>query len=193
MRSAFGLEAVLDPSRSRTRRLVAELGLAVSASLLLAASSQIAIPSWPVPFTLQTLAVTVIGALLGSRRGAAAVLLYLAEGALGLPVFAEWGGGLAHFFGPTGGYLIGFVPAAYVVGLAFERGLASRAPGALLTYTVGTAIIFCCGVPWLAYLSDTQTALRVGFVLFVPAALAKIFLAAAITPGFRRRRDQRQD
>ncbi|RPJ40883.1 MAG: biotin transporter BioY, partial [Candidatus Latescibacterota bacterium] len=108
-------------------------GLLVAfASLLLALSARVAIPLpfSPVPISGQSFAVLLVGALLGSRRGSAAVLLYLAEGAVGLPVFAGGAGGAAYLVGPTGGYLAAFLPAAFVVGALCERGWDKRVPGA---------------------------------------------------------------
>jgi biotin transport system substrate-specific component len=123
MQSTLGL--TLTRQLSARNRLLTDAALIITGSLLVAVMAQISIPlpPSPVPITGQTFAVLIVGAVLGSKRGAASLALYLAQGALGLPVFAEFKSGLVTLFGPTGGYLFGFVVAAYVVGLLAERGL----------------------------------------------------------------------
>src|SRR3954451_20679157 len=98
------------------------VGLAIGFSLLIAAAAQLRIPTWPVPITGQTFAVLLTGALLGSRLGAAAVIAYLIESAIGLPFFAAGGAGLVRFLGPTGGYLVAFPAAAFITGAFAEHG-----------------------------------------------------------------------
>lgn len=107
---------------NRELRLLRPVLFAVLGTLLLIASARVQVPFWPVPMTMQTFVVLIIGATCGARLGAATVALYLAQGAVGLPVFAG-GGGLAYMAGPTGGYLVGFLVAAVVVGWLAERGL----------------------------------------------------------------------
>src|SRR2546429_9129028 len=102
--------------------LVRQVGLVIGFSLLTAVSAQVVIPIGPVPITGQTFAVLLTGALLGSRLGAAAVIAYLIEGAVGLPFFAGGGAGLIRFLGPTGGYLVAFPAAAFVTGAFAEHG-----------------------------------------------------------------------
>jgi biotin transport system substrate-specific component len=156
-----------------------------SASLLIAVSAQFALqlPFSPVPVTGQTLAVLLIGALLGRARGSAAVGLYLVEGASGLPVFAGGKAGLAVLWGPTGGYLIGFAAAAYLVGWLVERGW-DRSPltaaGAMLA---GSGLIYACGLSWLAVLVGWQHALPLGLYPFLVGDAVKIALAAALLAG----------
>jgi biotin transport system substrate-specific component len=108
-----------------TRALIYDIFIIIGATVFISLSAQIAfnVPFSPVPITGQTLAVILCGAFLGSKKGSLAILAYLLEGISGLPVFAQAQYGLSHLFGPTGGYLLGFIPAAYISGYAVERGL----------------------------------------------------------------------
>jgi biotin transport system substrate-specific component len=160
--------------------------LAVVGSLLLYASAKIQVPFYPVPITMQTFAVLVIGMAYGARLGGATVLLYLAQGAAGLPVFAgtpEKGLGLAYMAGPTGGYLLGFLVAAFVVGWLAERGWDRSVIRTLAAMVLGTAIIFAAGVLWLGTLIGwDKPVLDFGLYPFLPGAVFKIGLAAAVLP-----------
>lgn len=156
-------------------------GMALLGSAVLAASAQVSLPMWPVPATLQTLAVLLLGALGGARVGVASVALYLAEGAAGLPVFAGGTGGLAVLAGPTAGYLLGFLPAAWIAGQA-GRGVLRQA-GVL---TAAHLVLFAPGVAWLAGFVGLERALMTGFVLFVPGTLVKTALAFATLRAVRR-------
>jgi biotin transport system substrate-specific component len=156
-------------------------GMALLGSAVLAASAQVSLPMWPVPATLQTLAVLLLGALGGARLGVASVALYLAEGAVGLPVFANGAGGIAVLAGPTAGYLIGFMAAAWLAGFA-GRGLARQA----LVLTAAHLVVFVPGVAWLAGFVGWERALVAGFVLFVPGTLVKTALAVAAMRAARR-------
>ncbi|UFN51269.1 biotin transporter BioY [Roseomonas sp. OT10] len=164
----------LTPALARPRGALRFLGLALLGSGVLAASAQVAVPFWPVPATLQTLAVLLLGALGGSRLGAAAVALTLAQGALGLPVFAGGTAGPAVLMGPTAGYLLGFLPAAWVAGQA--RGGWLRTGATLLAAHL---LVFLPGVAWLAGFVGMEKALLAGFVLFIPGTLVKTGLALA--------------
>jgi len=165
--------------------------LAVAGTALIALSAKIQVPFWPVPMTLQTFAILVIAMAYGWRLGSATVLLYLAEGAVGLPVFAA-GGGIAYFAGPTTGYLFGFLIAAALVGALAERGWDRSVVRTLLANTAGTAMIFVPGVLWLAFFLggakglDPAAALgaawTAGALPFLAGAAAKIALAAAVMP-----------
>jgi biotin transport system substrate-specific component len=155
--------------------------LAVIGSLLLTVSAKIQVPFWPVPMTMQTFVVLVLGVAYGWRLAGATVLLYLAQGALGLPVFAG-GGGLAYMAGPTGGYLAGFLLAAVAVGWLAERGWARSAPSTLAAMLIGTAIIFGCGIAWLATLIGLPQAVSAGLVPFLLSEAVKIALATALVP-----------
>jgi len=159
--------------------------LAVLGSLALWLSAKIQVPMWPVPMTMQTFAVLVIGMAFGARLGGATVVLYLAEGAVGLPVFAgtpEKGIGLAYLMGPTGGYLVGFAVAAFVVGLLARRGWDRSLPLTTLAMLAGTAIIFILGLAWLSTLIGFAKAIEVGLVPFLFGAAIKIALAALLLP-----------
>ncbi len=134
----------------------------------------------PVPMTLQPLAVLAVGGLLGAVGGVSALLLYIALGALGLPVFAGGGSGVLHLVGPTGGYLLAFPIAAGVTG-----ALTGRVPRSvlrvLLACALGMVIIHVGGVAQLALLSgDPALAMRIGFVPFLTGDLLKVGLAAAL-------------
>lgn len=153
---------------------------------LLAVSARVQIPFWPVPMTLQTLAVLVIGAACGARLGAATVLAYIAAGIAGLPVFAG-GAGPAYLFGPTGGYLAGFVAAAWIVGHFADRGHGRSVMEALAVLAIADAAIFALGVGWLAAAIGFEAAVAAGLVPFIPAELLKIALAAALWPVARAR------
>ncbi|MGP1358277.1 biotin transporter BioY [Roseicyclus sp.] len=122
--------------------------LVVGGSLLIALAAQVSIPFWPVPMTLQTLAVLLVGFALGARLGAAAVLTYLAEGAMGLPVFSNGGAGIAYMMGPTAGFLLGFVAMAWIAGFAAERGLARGLLGTALVALVASAALYLPGLAW---------------------------------------------
>jgi len=159
--------------------------LAVVGSLLLTISAKVQIPMWPVPMTMQTFAVLVIGAAYGWKLGGATVALYLAEGALGLPVFAnapERGIGMAYMMGPTGGYLLGFLASAMVLGWLAERGWDRSVVGTLAGMTLGTAMIFGLGFAYLATLIGAEAAFVNGVMPFLAGGALKIALAAAVLP-----------
>ncbi|MCW8084934.1 biotin transporter BioY [Sabulicella glaciei] len=156
--------------------------LAFLGSLVLAASAQVALPLWPVPATMQSLAVLLLGALGGGRLAASAVALYLIEGAMGLPVFASGMGGPAVLAGPTAGYLLGFLPAAWLAGYA-ARGTWWRQGAALLAAHL---VLFVPGVLWLAAYVGMEKALWAGFVLFIPGTALKTALALASLKALRR-------
>ena len=165
--------------------LMRDVALALAATGLLTLSAKVQVPLF-IPMTLQTLVVLVIGASFGWRLGAATVLLYLAEGAAGLPVFAgtpEKGIGLAYMMGSTGGYLAGFVLAALLTGFMAERGLTKSIPGALLTMALGHAVIFAAGFAWLATLIGSDQAFLLGVAPFYAATAIKTALGAALLPA----------
>ena len=158
-----------------------KLWLAFLGSLLVALLARVSVPLpfTPVPVTGQTFGVLFLGALLGSRLGALALFAYLLEGALGLLVFAK-GAGLGYLFGPTGGYLLAFPLAAYLVGWALEAGLGRGFLSALLAFLAGSLLIYALGVPWLSvYLGmDLAKALALGALPFLAGDLVKAVLAA---------------
>jgi biotin transport system substrate-specific component len=165
-------------------RLLRAAVLAVLGSALLTLSAKIQVPFYPVPMTMQTLVVLLIGLAFGARLGVATVALYLAEGAAGLPVFAgtpEKGIGLAYMIGPTGGYLLGFVCAAAVAGWLVERR--RDAAGLALTVVAGSIAIYAPGVLWLASFVGFGKALELGLAPFLWGDLLKAGLAFALALG----------
>ncbi|MBC8472251.1 MAG: biotin transporter BioY [Phycisphaerae bacterium] len=157
--------------------------LVLTGSAVIAISAQIAIPFFPVPFTAQTFAILVIGALLGSRLGILTVLAYICEGILGLPVFSMGRAGAAMLLGPTGGYLIGFTAAAFIVGTLAERGWDRSFTKTIAAMTLGTLAIYIFGVAWLSRLIGFHQALIAGLYPFVIGAVLKIFTAAILLPA----------
>lgn len=158
--------------------------LTVSMSFVIALCAQVSVPLpfTPVPLTGTTLAILYAGALLGSRRGALAAALYLLEGGMGLPFFAGGAGGAIHFAGPTGGYLIGFVPAAYVTGLLSERGWGASPIRAFAMMLLGSSVIFAFGLAGLARFVPSGDLLAMGLVPFLPGDIAKSAVSAALLP-----------
>ena len=181
-----------DATRSSTKRRelarVLDLALVLGGNLLVALSSRVAVPLpfSPVPITGQTLAVLLVGASLGARRGALSLLLYLVQGAMGLPVFAGGASGLVRVVGPTGGYLWGFVLAAFVVGSLAERGWSRRMYSAVLAMSIGNAAIYLAGLPWLARFTGVERVLPLGLYPFVVGDVIKVALAAIVLTTGRR-------
>ncbi len=156
--------------------------LAILGSALMAVSAKIQVPMYPVPMTMQTFAVLVIAMAYGARLAGVTLLLYLAEGAIGLPVFAS-GAGLAYMAGPTGGYLAGFLVAAVLVGWLAERGWDRKPVLTFLANAVGTTIIFVLGLAYLSTLvGSVDVAFEKGLAPFAIGALVKVSLAAAVLP-----------
>jgi biotin transport system substrate-specific component len=151
-------------------------------------SAKVNLPLPYVPMTLQTLVVLMIGAAYGWRLGAATVIAYLGEGALGLPVFAGPLGGLAPLVGPTAGYLYGFVLAALATGWLSERGWDRSVPRLFVAMAIGHALILGAGFAWLAFgmKLGVDKAWLVGIVPFIAASLVKNALGAALVPAIRR-------
>jgi biotin transport system substrate-specific component len=175
------LDTLAVTGRPTAARRAVALG---AAALVVAASAQVTVPVplSPVPMTLQPLAVLAVGGLLGAKAGGAALLLYLALGMLGLPVFAGGGAGFIHVLGPTGGYLLAFPAAAAVAGLF--AGAAPRLGRVLLGCALAMAVIHAGGTAQLALLGgDPALALRVGFIPFLTGDLLKIGIAAAVILG----------
>lgn len=171
---------LLWPARGASRPLRALL-LALLGSALLTISAKIEVPFYPVPMTMQTLVVLLLGMAFGARLAAATVLLYLAEGAVGLPVFAgtpERGIGIAYMLGPTGGYLVGFVLSAAITGWLTERQ--RDWPALVLAVTAGTIVVFIPGVLWLAHLIGFEQSIVHGLMPFVWGAVLKGAIAVAL-------------
>lgn len=161
--------------------------LVSTAAAFTAACAQVAIPvaGSPVPITGQTLGVVLTAAALGPARGFAGQLLYLLLGALGVPVYADLTGGLHVVSGATGGYLVGFLPAALFIGWAARRGWDRRPVTALPVFLAGQAVIFGFGVPWLALSAGLggEAALRAGLYPFLLGGVVKGLVAAALLPA----------
>ena len=155
--------------------------LAIVGTAVLALSAKVQIPFWPVPMTMQTFVVLVLGMAYGARLGAVTVGLYLIEGAAGLPVFAT-GSGLAYIAGPTGGYLIGFLLASYVIGMLANGGWDRSMTKTLGAMLAGTVIIFFLGIAWLSTFIGFEKAIAAGLIPFLLSEGLKISLAVIIMP-----------
>lgn len=165
--------------------LVKKAGLVLGGSLLIAIAAQVSVPMFPVPMTLQMLAILVVGFAMGARMAAATLLAYLAEGAMGLPVFANGGAGLAYMAGPTAGFLAGFVGVAYLAGLAADRGLARGMVSTTLVALVLAAALYIPGLAWpAAAMGKSFGALWSGWMApFLIGDAVKAVLAAMIVTG----------
>jgi biotin transport system substrate-specific component len=165
----------------RGRPLLWRVGAIVLGSLFLALSSYVQVPMIPVPVTMQTLAVTLVGALYGWRLGGITIVAWLAEGAAGLPVLAGGASGVHHFLGPTGGYLFAFPVAGALMGWLSERGWNGNRVGlAFLGMLLGNAVCLLLGAAWLALLIGPERAIVLGVVPFLVGAVVKSALGAAM-------------
>jgi len=180
---ALTMMDALFPRATLVRNLLLILGF----SALTALSAQVAFYIGPVPITGQTFVVLLAGALLGSKRGALSQLTYLAVGAMGAPIFAGWMGGPAELLGPSGGYLVGFVAAAFVVGFLAERGWDRRIWSMALAMLIGNIVLYTFGLSWLASwlarFSPDSSVLAVGLYPFIPGDALKLVLAAVALPS----------
>ena len=172
-----------------------QIAIVVSASLFVALCAHIAIPlpGTPVPLTVQNFGVLLVGLLPGSRRGFVALALYLAEGAMGMPVFSPMGpGGIAQLLGPTGGFLLAYPLVAWLAGYVMEHGrksFARAAVGGLL----GEIVLFTSGLAWLAVLTHSVAqAIRWGLYWFLFAEIIKVLMAAGIAVQWHRRSEKQQ-
>lgn len=176
------MDALWAKDGMRMRPLV----LAFAGSLLLTVSAKFQVPFYPVPMTLQPLVVLLLGVALGSRLGLATVLLYLAQGAAGLPVFAgtpEKGIGLAYMVGPTGGYLLGFALAAFITGWLAERGFDRSRIGTLAAMGAGMAVMYAAGLLWLGvFVGYNANLFALGLTPFILGDALKIALATLSLP-----------
>ena len=191
----FPLAALMWPTRpGETVGAVRAIVLIVLGTALMALSAKVNLPLPYVPMTLQTLVVLMIGAAYGWRLGSATMIAYLAEGALGAPVFAGPVGGLAPLFGPTAGYLFGFIAAAFVTGWLAERGWDRSVMLLFAAMAVGHIVILAAGFGWLAFGLGlgVAKAFQVGIVPFVAASLVKNALGATLMPAARRLIDRRR-
>src|SRR5918997_1592755 len=165
--------APLDSTRSA--------GLVIVFSLFIAAAAQFSIQVGAIPITGQSFAVLLTGALLGSRLGAAAVIAYLIEGAIGLPFFAPGGApGIARFFGPTGGYLVAFPAAAFITGAFAEHGWDKKYPTAVAAMAIGSVVILLGGWAWFTILTNTPpvAAFKISVLPFLAGDVVQIALSA---------------
>ena len=159
-------------------------------SFLIAILAQINIPVpfSPVPITGQTAGVLLVGALLGPRMGTLSICAYMLEGALGLPVFTGFKGGLIVFAGPTAGYLWGFIPAAFIMGRAAESGFTSRLTLSLLFCTAASLLILCLGTLYfLIFQINISDAIKIGFYPFLFGDIVKSAVVAMILAGIERK------
>lgn len=165
---------------------VAKIMLVISGSLALWISAKISIPFFPIPMTMQTFVVLVIGMSFGWKLAGSTLLLYLSEGALGLPVFSSspaTGIGLSYMFGPTGGYLLGFLVSSMFVGWLAEKGWSKNVFTSFIALLMGTGIIFVFGIVWLATLIGwDQPVFELGVLPFIGGEILKISLASVILP-----------
>jgi len=166
-----------------------QIALIAGASLLVAVCARLSLPLpfTPVPLTLQNFGVLLVGLALGSRRGFAALMLYLAEGLMGMPVFSPAGpGGLAQLLGPTGGFLLAYPFVAGLAGWVWERGQKSFARAAVAAI-LAEILLFASGISWLVVLTRSFTqAMRFGLYGFVFAEVIKIMSAAALASNWQR-------
>lgn len=164
--------------------VVRQVGLVIGFSLLMALSAQIVIPIGPIPITGQTFAVLLTGALLGSRLGAITMIVYLIEGASGLPFFRGGMAGIAHLMGPTGGYLIAFPAAAFITGAFAEHGWDRRFLTAAAAMAIGSVVIMLSGWAWFTILMHASPLISLydTVIKFIPGDIIKILLAAAVLP-----------
>jgi biotin transport system substrate-specific component len=168
------------------RTALTNVALILSGALFTAYAAQLVIPMWPVPMTAQTLAVLLVGSVLGATRGAISLIVYFSMGAAGMPVFSA---ATSLSFGPTFGYLVGFVAAAAAVGYLSERGWHKSVAGVLGSFAIANSIIYLFGLPWLAFVlgnlgapNDLAAVTAAGLAPFIVGDVLKMILAAALLP-----------
>lgn len=183
-------DVVARPS-SRARAFALDAALVTAGAAVVALLAQVSIPLWPVPITGQTLGVVVVGAALGARRGAAALITYLLAGLAGLPVFADFTGSLAAVAKPSFGFVIGFIVSAIVAGWFAERAWDRRPALAFLGFAAASAVPFLFGIPYIALILNVVLGLDYSFIGILDAGLfpflvggiVKAALAALLIPG----------
>jgi biotin transport system substrate-specific component len=183
MNGSVGDKGALHPPATAALRPMVYASLFAA---LMAAGAYMAVPIGPVPIVLQNMFVFLAGLLLGSRWGLASVAVYLLAGIVGLPVFAGGTGGIGRIFGPTGGFLIGYLPVVFLVGRMAER-LPRRMAWDVAAMTAGAMVLYACGVAWLAAVTGLPPAkaLTLGMVPFLPGDALKIAAAALIARAVR--------
>ncbi|NHZ86510.1 MAG: biotin transporter BioY [Planctomycetia bacterium] len=179
---------ILTEQLIKSKSLTTNIVIALSSSLLLALLARLSmpVPFSPVPITGQTFGILFLGTVLGSRLGVLSVIAYIAEGLVGFPVFAGGTAGFLYLLGPTGGYLIGFIPAVYLVGYFSEKGWTNKFTTTFMTMIIGTAIIFIFGISWLAITAGFETALKIGLYPYFLGATTKIILASIVVYSINR-------
>jgi biotin transport system substrate-specific component len=161
---------------------IKNIALILFGSFLLAVSAKVQVPFWPVPMTMQTFVVFIIGMTCGWRLSFFTLLVYIFEGALGLPVFAT-GSGLLYLMGPTAGYIYGMLLAVIVIGFLSEKGFSNSYLMSLISLLIGSVIIFSFGVGYLGSIIGYDKAINAGLLPFIPSELFKIALAVALIPS----------
>lgn len=185
------VDRVIPHSQTRTNEMLRDLVLVLCGTALVSGLAQVSIPWYPVPFTGQTLAVLLVGGMLGSRKGALALFLYFIIGALGAPIFSDQSSGWEIISGATGGYIIGFIVAAAAVGWLAERGADRSVMAMIGALLLGNFLIYAFGVPWLASWDPAgdgvafgwTQAYQTGVQPFILGDLVKLAFAAALLPG----------
>jgi biotin transport system substrate-specific component len=186
----------LGREKNRGKEWAKQAAVVITASLFVALCARVTVPLpfTPVPLTLQNFGVLAVGLLLGSRRGFAALSLYLAEGAFGLPVFspAILGSGITHILGPTGGFLMAYPLVAFVAGYIYEHS-SRRFGWAALSSLAAEVVLFAGGLSWLAVLTHSVSlAIRYGLYWFVFAEVIKVLMAAAVATRWHQRRSSQR-
>lgn len=168
------------------RSAINNVALILSGAVFTAYAAQLVIPMWPVPITAQTLAVLLVGSVLGATRGAISLIVYFSMGAVGLPVFQA---ATSLSFGPTFGYLVGFIAAAAVVGYLSQRGWHKSVSGVLGSFAIANSVIYLFGLPWLAFVlgslgaaNDLASVAAAGLAPFILGDVIKMTVAAALLP-----------
>ena len=166
------------------RTLVMDIVLVVAGAALVTVLAQVAIPLWPVPITGQTLAVLLVGSTLGWARGAISMVLYAVLGLVGVPVYSDGSHGAGVLFGATGGYIVGFIVSAALVGWLAERQWDRKILKAIVTFVAGSVVVFAIGLPWLAVVlhTDLPTTLQYGLYPFILGGIIKAAIAAGLLP-----------
>jgi biotin transport system substrate-specific component len=167
------------------RHLVVDITLVVLGAALVGGLAQVYVPLWPVPVTGQTLAVLLVGATLGTVRGALALVAYALLGIVGVPWFSEAASGFDVIAGPTGGYIIGFIASAALVGWLSEREWDRKIFKAIATFLGGTLVVFAFGLPWLAWSLGigVDLTLEYGLYPFILGGIIKALIAALLLPA----------
>ena len=167
------------------KNIIFDVVIIILGSVFVALSSQLAfyLPFSPIPITGQTFAVLFIGAVLGSRRGGLSLALYVLEGLIGLPVFAGGTGGMAIIFGPTAGYLVGFIPAAILVGYLSEKGFSRNRISMFFTLLLGLTVIYLFGVFRLLSFVEYEKVFIFGIAPFLVGDAIKAVMAMILIPS----------